>query len=487
MKPNMNICDAFANGISTGKSTRFKRMASSLRWRQSFQNSESYPLLLDNGRILHLNQIINGEINGFGTGANVWPAAHILGKYFEKEYNTPAIANMRIVDIGTGTGCTGLIAAILGAKVVLTDLDCILCLTAVNSKRCIDDFNIPPENITLLNYDWGQSCDHLNPPFDIILISDCILPKLYPMEPLIKAVSSIMNNDSIALFSYEHRIYPYFDPRQEFRRLLKIYGLHMKVIPIEDHHDIYCSDEVEIWEVRKITTSTNIIATTPTTSTTMSNISTGLNNENPNNNNHNNNSNTSNTVEVISWTDVEGNVNIRMNHMDLTIQQKNSNKNTRNEKNNSSSDNDNDSSGKSSIGAGCGLTSMALCSMGYGVIATDKKNVLDNLRENIQNFLEQYNNKNYHNNHNHNHGLDHLSSSDISTVENTNGIILSDDGGKGNGKDKGSIHVLAFDWNTMLQETNQVEGKESGKNQHDKYSKLESQPAVEPLLCVLDK
>lgn len=71
---------------------------------------------------------------------------------------------------------------------------------------------------------------------------------MYLSLPL-QAVASLMSDRSIALFSYEHRPFPDFDPRQEFVRLASLYGLQVEKVPIEEHHGYYCSDEIEIWEV----------------------------------------------------------------------------------------------------------------------------------------------------------------------------------------------------------------------------------------------
>lgn len=38
----------------------------------------------------------------------------------------------------------------------------------------------------MAEYDWGHDTSHLNPPFDVVIVSDCILPKLYPIEPLVQ-------------------------------------------------------------------------------------------------------------------------------------------------------------------------------------------------------------------------------------------------------------------------------------------------------------
>ena len=50
-----------------------------------------------------------------------------------------------------------------------------------------------------MTYDWGGDDDHLAPPFDVIIVSDCVLPKLYPIEPLVDAMKALAGPDTIVL------------------------------------------------------------------------------------------------------------------------------------------------------------------------------------------------------------------------------------------------------------------------------------------------
>ena len=248
----MNI---FLNGVNDNKkcSNRIHRIMKQLQWRQAQIHSTSYVLSLDDDTTITVKQILNGEMKGIGTGSFVWPAAVVLAKYLENEYCT---CDKRVIDIGSGTGITGIVAAYLGSKeVVLTDQSQLLPLLQEN----VSTFNHQSKsNIKVKEYEWGCNIDHLNAPFDIVLVSDCVLPKLYPIEPLIAAVKNVMNNQSIAIFSYEHRTYPLFDPRDEFRRICSLYGLRCKVIPLSKHHKNYNCDDIELWEVRANIDEANI-------------------------------------------------------------------------------------------------------------------------------------------------------------------------------------------------------------------------------------
>ena len=39
---------------------------------------------------------------------------------------------------------------------------------------------------------------------------------------------------------------------QEFKRLALKYGLTVSVVPISEHHGVYCCEDIEIWEVTRI-------------------------------------------------------------------------------------------------------------------------------------------------------------------------------------------------------------------------------------------
>jgi predicted nicotinamide N-methyase len=90
-----------------------------------------------------------------------------------------------VCDIGSGTGFTGIIAAALGAQEsVLTDQTTVQSLLEENILLCSQQLRAG--SVYFAEFDWDASPSHLNPPFDLILVSDCVLPKLYPIEPLVK-------------------------------------------------------------------------------------------------------------------------------------------------------------------------------------------------------------------------------------------------------------------------------------------------------------
>jgi ribosomal protein L11 methylase PrmA len=189
----VNISEMFRTGTLTNKNKKFNRVWSTLKWRQIHQNSQLYVLEFDNHIKMIVNQILNGEMKGFGTGTIVWPAAHVLIKYLEKQFGncTSSMAGKRVCDIGSGTGITGFAAAIWGANVLLTDQIQILSTLRENTSKIYSQNLITSGNITIVEYNWGENVAEVmlaneNKDFDYIFVSDCVLPKLYPIEILIR-------------------------------------------------------------------------------------------------------------------------------------------------------------------------------------------------------------------------------------------------------------------------------------------------------------
>jgi len=251
-----------SSSSGTRMSSKLERLALSLEWRQKYENKPEYFLDLDGERgTLRLTQIQNGEFKGIGTGAHVWPAAHVLAKYIEKTYSIPnpspalSLRGKRVVDLGSGTGVCGIIASIMGAgPVVLSDMPSTVPLMEENAARAAAQFDL--KDLHVSTFEW--TCTHPlhfpanSVPADVVIVSDCILPQLYPIEPLVLAIKNLLapSADSYALVSYEHRTYPHYHPLVEFKRLLALHGLHiMREVPLDEHDTVFCSDEIQILKV----------------------------------------------------------------------------------------------------------------------------------------------------------------------------------------------------------------------------------------------
>jgi predicted nicotinamide N-methyase len=280
--------------VSTKSTTAFiqKRVAT-LGWRNRHSQSDQYPMrLLNSNKTFHVQQVQRGECeNTYGTGATVWPASLVLMRYLERHAAT-LMQGKRVIDLGSGTGITSIAAALLGAQhVICTDGEASVVQLArqniANAAKelrndeldntfapasgsenvatteennddndkvvCIGDSSIETQF-----YWWGTpNAIHskvIAPEegFDIILVSDCVLPKLYPIEPLVEAIHQLLNlSGGIAILSYEQRYYPDYDPSEKFRELCRARHLQVTVIPMAEQDPVYSTDDIEIWHVER--------------------------------------------------------------------------------------------------------------------------------------------------------------------------------------------------------------------------------------------
>jgi hypothetical protein len=207
-----------------------------------------------------------GEVEGtYGTGATVWPAALVLCKYLEKHPHL--VEHKRVMDLGSGTAVTSIAAAILGAaQVCCTDGDDSVVELANGNVQQATITDCP---INVIKYWWGneppsieRNCGTGRHAYDLILVADCVLPKLYPMAPLVQALDDCLVNQqqegtasnsgkSCAILSYEHRWYPDYNPKDKFIELCQERNLVVETVQLKDLDSIYQTDDIEIWEVTR--------------------------------------------------------------------------------------------------------------------------------------------------------------------------------------------------------------------------------------------
>jgi predicted nicotinamide N-methyase len=243
---------------SSKQSETLKRRSQSLGWRNRYSQATYYPVSVQ-GTQFSVHQVQRGEVEGtYGTGATVWPAALVLIKYLE--HNPALVKEKKVVDLGSGTGLTSVASALLGATTVIcTDgEDNVVRLANDNIQHALlevskvrPEISLSKDIIQVQTYCWGdgsmkdQDCD-------VVLVADCVLPKLYPIAPLVQAIDELLVlPSSVAILSYEHRYFPEYDPRDKFGELAAARGLQMDVISPEKMDPIYCVDDIEIWHVTR--------------------------------------------------------------------------------------------------------------------------------------------------------------------------------------------------------------------------------------------
>jgi predicted nicotinamide N-methyase len=250
--------DSTNQGNNAKQSTFIQKRIQTLGWRNRYSQDDYYPVVLepvDGGRHeFSVLQVQRGELEGtYGTGATVWPASVVLLKYLQR-HSESLLREKRVVDLGSGTGVTSIGAALLGAShVICTDGEAsVVKLAQDNVTRAAQQCDLGGK-VDVHEYWWGSG----SPPggdgvVDVVLVSDCVLPKLYPIGPLVIALDQLLvEPGAVAILSYEHRYYPEYDPRDKFRELAIAKGLTVHAIPLEDHDPVYSTDDIEVWHVKR--------------------------------------------------------------------------------------------------------------------------------------------------------------------------------------------------------------------------------------------
>eukprot|EP01051_Picozoa_sp_SAG22_P028574 SAG22_NODE_10148_length_550_cov_1.015521_1_plen_88_part_01 len=69
------------------------------------------------------------------------------------------------------------------------------------------------------------------PPVDIVLACECIVPRLYPIPPLVDAIAALLGpaGASVCFVAYEHRE-RLSDPRGDFKALAAARGLGLRSV-----------------------------------------------------------------------------------------------------------------------------------------------------------------------------------------------------------------------------------------------------------------
>eukprot|EP00953_Heterococcus_sp_UTEX-ZZ885_P004929 3139-Heterococcus_DN1.PRE.2 len=260
-----------AGDRTTQRSSKVQRSLAALRWRQRYDLAAVYPLQLNNSKVLKIQQV-TGAAHELGTGAAVWPCAIVLSKYLEKIYAAGSqMKGITVIELGCGTGCVGLVAAALGASVVLTDQRQLLPLM----QRNVDCNNLQ-QQCSVREFDWDapaafDAIQHSSTGPCLVIASDCVVPQLYPLEPLVAALTALCtaNPATVALLSYEHRHHEHFHPRSQLTNLLLASGLSLTVIPQQQHDAMYTCDDIEIWEVRVLQKTSDTTGAECRTATTL--------------------------------------------------------------------------------------------------------------------------------------------------------------------------------------------------------------------------
>ncbi|XP_066263321.1 protein N-lysine methyltransferase METTL21A-like isoform X1 [Branchiostoma lanceolatum] len=144
--------------------------------------------------------VIRQSWRELGVAAVVWDAAVVLGEYLETEVT---LTDQTVIELGAGTGLTGMVAALQGAKVTITERE-----MALASLRRNVESNILPGTtrhpVVIKELTWGQNL-HLYPTsYQYVIGADIIYIK-ETFQDLLKTLVHLSNCETVVLLGCKIR------------------------------------------------------------------------------------------------------------------------------------------------------------------------------------------------------------------------------------------------------------------------------------------
>ncbi|XP_075047956.1 protein N-lysine methyltransferase METTL21D [Mixophyes fleayi] len=194
------------------------------------------------GTMLKIRQLSSGDV-----GCVVWDAAIVLSKFLERrECTEPGVLRGRsALELGSGTGIVGIMAATLGANVTVTDLEDLqdLMKTNIDSNSHLITGSCQAKVLK-----WGEDVSDFSPSPDYILMADCIYYE-ESLKPLLKTLKDLAGRETCILCCYEERTTgknPEIE-RKFFELLRKDFDF--EEVSIAKHDEEYRSEDIHILQV----------------------------------------------------------------------------------------------------------------------------------------------------------------------------------------------------------------------------------------------
>jgi len=175
-------------------------------------------------------------------GSVMWDVAVMLARLLmdPDKYPDKFFRGRNFIELGAGLGLPGMIAALRGAKTVLTDMESVLPLLEQNVVRNFTKFEKPrvakldwttfEEDIAAMSH--AAAGDLMMPvaPFDVILVTDCIYQERL-VKPLVDTLVAVTQPGSVVLLTMRAR----FSFQADFLQMLKVWFSGMPLHPEERH------------------------------------------------------------------------------------------------------------------------------------------------------------------------------------------------------------------------------------------------------------
>ncbi|KAF9263672.1 hypothetical protein L218DRAFT_327844 [Marasmius fiardii PR-910] len=187
--------------------------------------------------------IILGVDASPGCGGIVWPAGQILSNYLVGK-GPNYLKGKKVLELGSGTGLVGLVAALLDpAHVWVTDQAPLLHMMRHNVSMNNLDFKC-----TVAELDWGTPIPASIPRPDLILAADCVyFEPAFPL--LVQTLCDLAGDTTEVLFCYKKR-------RKADRRFFTVLRKKFDWTQVSDdpNRPIYERDSIDLLRISKRTT-----------------------------------------------------------------------------------------------------------------------------------------------------------------------------------------------------------------------------------------
>ncbi|XP_051884913.1 protein N-lysine methyltransferase METTL21A isoform X1 [Pristis pectinata] len=182
------------------------------------------------------NIVIRQNWKQLGVAAVVWDAAIILCTYLE--LGVVQLQDRTVIELGAGTGLVGIVAALLGADVTVTDREVALQFLESNVRE-----NIPHDlrsRVRIRELTWGVNLCQFEPAsYDFILGADVVyLEETFPA--LLETLEYLSSERTTILLSCRIRY-------KRDHNFLKMLGRHFTVERV--HYD--SEKDVHIYKAQK--------------------------------------------------------------------------------------------------------------------------------------------------------------------------------------------------------------------------------------------
>ncbi|KAM4538310.1 protein N-lysine methyltransferase METTL21A [Fundulus diaphanus] len=135
-----------------------------------------------------------------GVAAVVWDAAVVMCMYLE--LGAVELKGKKAIELGAGTGLVGIVAALLGAHVTITDREPALEFLSANVNA-----NLPPrsrDTVIVSDLTWGQGLERFPGGFDLVLGADIIyLEETFPA--LLQTLEHLCSDTTVVLLACKIR------------------------------------------------------------------------------------------------------------------------------------------------------------------------------------------------------------------------------------------------------------------------------------------